>query len=98
MEKVKFDELGLNESVLHAIQDLKFEYPSDIQEKAIPVVLAGFDIIGQAQTGTGKTLAFGAPILSRMEKSNGKVQAIIMSPTRELAVQVSEELQRIAKT
>lgn len=95
--KTKFDELGLNESVLHAIQDLKFENPSDIQQKAIPVVLEGFDIIGQAQTGTGKTLAFGAPILSRMEKCNGKIQAIIMSPTRELAVQVSEELQRIAK-
>ncbi|MFT5874390.1 MAG: ATP-dependent RNA helicase DeaD [Clostridium sp.] len=95
--KLKFEELGLNESVLHAIQDLKFEHPSDIQEKAIPVVLQGFDIIGQAQTGTGKTLAFGAPILSRMEKSNGKIQAIIMSPTRELAVQVAEELSRIAK-
>jgi ATP-dependent RNA helicase DeaD len=97
IEKIKFEQLGLSESVLHAIQDLKFEYPSDIQEKAIPVVLEGIDIIGQAQTGTGKTLAFGAPILSLMEKSNGKVQAIIMSPTRELAVQVSEELQRIAK-
>jgi len=96
-KKMNFDELGLNESVLHAIQDLKFEHPSDIQQKAIPVVLEGFDIIGQAQTGTGKTLAFGAPILSRMEKGNGKIQAIIMSPTRELAVQVSEELQRIAK-
>ncbi|MGK0468233.1 DEAD/DEAH box helicase, partial [Clostridium sp.] len=96
-KKMNFDELGLNESVLHAIQDLKFEHPSDIQQKAIPVVLDGFDIIGQAQTGTGKTLAFGAPILSRMEKGNGKIQAIIMSPTRELAVQVSEELQRIAK-
>ena len=77
---------------------MKFEYPSDIQEKAIPVVLEGFDIIGQAQTGTGKTLAFGAPILSRMEKSNGKVQAIIMSPTRELAVQVAEELSTYCKT
>ena len=82
MEKIKFNELGLNESVLQAITDLKFEYPSDIQARAIPVVLEGFDIIGQAQTGTGKTLAFGAPILSRMEKSNGKIQAIVMSPTR----------------
>jgi len=97
MNKIKFDELGLKESVLHAIQDLKFEHPSDIQEKSIPVSLEGFDMIGQAQTGTGKTLAFGAPILSRMEKPSGKVQAIILAPTRELAIQVGEELERIAK-
>ncbi|MBU3142925.1 DEAD/DEAH box helicase [Clostridium sp. CF012] len=97
MNKIKFIELGLNEFVLHAIQDLKFEYPSDIQEKSIPVALEHFDIIGQAQTGTGKTLAFGAPIISRMEKSTGKVQAIVLAPTRELAIQVGEELKRIAK-
>jgi ATP-dependent RNA helicase DeaD len=97
MNKIKFDELGLKESVLQAIQDLKFEHPSDIQEKSIPVSLEGFDMIGQAQTGTGKTLAFGAPILSRMEKPSGKVQAIILAPTRELAIQVGEELERIAK-
>jgi len=97
MNKIKFDELGLKDTVLHAIQDLKFENPSDIQEKSIPVSLEGFDMIGQAQTGTGKTLAFGAPILSRMEKPSGKVQAIILAPTRELAIQVGEELERIAK-
>ena len=97
MNKIKFEQLGLNEYVLHAIQDLKFEYPSDIQEKSIPVALEDFDIIGQAQTGTGKTLAFGAPIISRMEKSTGKVQAIVLAPTRELAIQVGEELKRIAK-
>lgn len=97
MNKIKFDELGLSKLVLHAIQDLKFEYPSDIQEKSIPIALEDFDIIGQAQTGTGKTLAFGAPIISRMEKSTGKVQAIIIAPTRELAIQVGEELKRLAK-
>ena len=97
MNKTKFEQLGLNEYVLHAIQDLKFEYPSDIQEKSIPVALEDFDIIGQAQTGTGKTLAFGAPIISRMGKSTGKVQAIVLAPTRELAIQVGEELKRIAK-
>jgi len=97
MNKTKFEQLGLNEYVLHAIQDLRFEYPSDIQEKSIPVALEDFDIIGQAQTGTGKTLAFGAPIISRMEKSTGKVQAIVLAPTRELAIQVGEELNRIAK-
>jgi len=97
MSKTKFEQLGLNEYVLHAIQDLKFEYPSDIQEKSIPVALEDFDIIGQAQTGTGKTLAFGAPIISKMEKSTGKVQVIVLAPTRELAIQVGEELKRIAK-
>jgi len=97
MSKTKFEQLGLNEFVLHAIQDLKFEYPSDIQEKSIPVALEDFDIIGHAQTGTGKTLAFGAPIISRMQKSTGKVQAIVLAPTRELAIQVGEELKRIAK-
>jgi len=97
VNKIKFEQLGLNELVLHAIQDLQFQYPSDIQEKSIPVALEDFDVIGQAQTGTGKTLAFGAPIVCKMEKSTGKVQAIVLAPTRELAIQVGEELKRIAK-
>lgn len=97
MNKIKFEELNLNPDVLQAINDLKFENPSDIQAKSIPVSLEGQDFIGQAQTGTGKTLAFGAPLLSRMEPSNGKVQAIILAPTRELAIQVSEELGRLNK-
>ena len=64
MEKIKFEELGLKDSILKSIQDLNFEHPSDIQEKSIPVSLEGHDIIGQAQTGTGKTLAFGAQSLA----------------------------------
>jgi ATP-dependent RNA helicase DeaD len=97
MNKIKFDELGLKDTVLNAINDLNFEYPSDIQAKSIPVSLEGFDLIGQAQTGTGKTLAFGAPMLSKMDAPNGKVQALILAPTRELAIQVSEELAKISK-
>jgi ATP-dependent RNA helicase DeaD len=97
MNKIKFDELGLKDTVLHAINDLNFECPSDIQAKSIPVSLEGFDLIGQAQTGTGKTLAFGAPMLSKMDAPNGKVQALILAPTRELAIQVSEELAKISK-
>ncbi len=97
MNKTKFEELGLGELVLKAIQDLNFEYPSDIQEKSIPVSLQGFDIIGQAQTGTGKTIAFGAPILSNMEPKCGKIQTLILAPTRELALQVSEELNKLCK-
>ncbi len=95
MIKLKFEELGLKESILKSIQDLNFEHPSDIQEKSIPVSLQGKDIIGQAQTGTGKTLAFGAPILSNMGPKGGSVQTLILAPTRELAIQVSEELAKL---
>lgn len=97
MDNVKFSNLGLNEKVLRAIDDMGFEEPSKIQEEVIPVVLEGFDVIGQAQTGTGKTLAFGAPILSKLDKTEGKINTIILTPTRELAIQVNDELNRIAK-
>jgi ATP-dependent RNA helicase DeaD len=98
MENVKFSDLGLNEKVLRAIDDLGFEEPSRIQAEVIPVLLEGFDAIGQAQTGTGKTLAFGAPILSKFERSeSNKIHTIILAPTRELAIQVNDELVRIAK-
>lgn len=97
MEKVKFGDLGLNNNVLKAIDDLGFEEPSSIQAEVIPVLLQGFDVIGQAQTGTGKTLAFGAPILSNMERDTNKIHSLVLTPTRELAIQVNDELARIAK-
>ncbi|MDD2481219.1 MAG: DEAD/DEAH box helicase [Lutispora sp.] len=97
MDNIKFNDLGLNEKVLKAIDEMGFEEPSKIQEEVIPVVLEGFDVIGQAQTGTGKTLAFGAPILSKLDRTEGKVNTIILTPTRELAIQVNDELNRIAK-
>lgn len=97
MENIKFSDLGLNESVMKAINDMGFEEPSQIQAEAIPVVLEGHDIIGQAQTGTGKTAAFGTPIISKLEKSQREPRVLILTPTRELAIQVSEELARIAK-
>lgn len=97
MIKTKFEELGLKDSILKSINDLNFENPSDIQEKSIPVSLQGYDIIGQAQTGTGKTLAFGAPILSNMGPKGGAIQTLILAPTRELAIQVSEELAKLCK-
>lgn len=97
-EVVKFSDLGISELVLKAIDDLGFEKPSQIQEKAIPVVLSGKDVIGQAQTGTGKTLAFGAGILSMIQPGQSKnPQAIILSPTRELASQIFDEFGRIGK-
>jgi ATP-dependent RNA helicase DeaD len=96
MENIKFSDLDLDTKVLQAIDDMGFEEPSQIQAEAIPVVLTGNDLIGQAQTGTGKTLAFGAPVISRI-KSNNKTSALILTPTRELAIQVNEELNRISK-
>ncbi len=94
----KFEELGLSTEVLKAIEDMGFDTPSKIQEQAIPVVMEGKDVIGQAQTGTGKTLAFGGALLSKVYPSNNKLpQAIILSPTRELAMQIYEELNRIGK-
>lgn len=97
MENIKFSDLGLKENVLKAIDDMGFEEPSSIQAEVIPVLLDGFDVIGQAQTGTGKTLAFGAPILSKFVPNTGKINSIILAPTRELAIQVNDELVRIAK-
>ncbi|QSZ27066.1 DEAD/DEAH box helicase [Aceticella autotrophica] len=97
MEERKFNELGLNEDILKAIDDMGFEEPSKIQVEVVPVLLEGYDVIGQAQTGTGKTLAYGAPILNNMDKTGGKIKGIIVAPTRELAIQVNDELNRIAK-
>lgn len=93
----EFSVLGLEENVLKAIDSMGFTKPSDIQREAIPVLMEGYDLIGQAQTGTGKTLAFGAPMLSKISEEKGSIKSIILAPTRELAVQVSDELKRIAK-
>lgn len=89
-----FKALGLTEKTLNAISAKGFETPSPIQALTIPVLLANTnDIIGQAQTGTGKTAAFGLPILEQISHSSGSVQALILVPTRELALQVTDELQ-----
>lgn len=93
---MKFKELNLKKEVLNAIEDKKFEEPTEIQEKIIPLILEGNDVLGQSQTGTGKTLAFGAPILSKLELS-GITQTLILSPTRELAIQISKELIELGK-
>lgn len=93
----KFENLLLSKELRKAIQDLGFEEMTPIQAKAIPVILEGKDIIGQAQTGTGKTLAFGLPIVELINPKLKKVQAIILCPTRELAIQVAEEIKRALK-
>lgn len=96
MSKIKFNDLPLSEDVLRAISEMGFETPSKIQEKAIPEAMKGRDIIGQAQTGTGKTLAFGGVVLSQLHHDD-YVQAIVLSPTRELAQQIYDQFKRIGK-
>lgn len=93
----RFDQFQLSPEIFRGIQDLGFEEPSPIQTECIPAVLRGEDVIGQAQTGTGKTAAFGIPILERIDPTHHAVQSIILAPTRELAIQVSEELRRIGR-
>lgn len=97
METTRFDELQLDERILRAVTDMGFEAASPIQAKAIPVQLEGRDMIGQAQTGTGKTAAFGIPLLQKVDPKNKKLQAVALCPTRELAIQVAEEIRRLAK-
>ncbi|OAA84877.1 DEAD/DEAH box helicase [Clostridium ljungdahlii] len=97
MENINFSDLNLDPKVLQAIDDMGFEEPSQIQAESIPVILDGNDVIGQAQTGTGKTLAFGAPMLSKITTKSKHISALIVTPTRELAIQVNDELSRIAK-
>ena len=87
-----FAELGLSESTLKALQDVGYESPSPIQEQAIPSVLEGRDVIGQAQTGTGKTAAFGLPIAEYIDPAVSEVQALVLTPTRELCIQVTQAL------
>jgi ATP-dependent RNA helicase DeaD len=87
-----FAELGLSESTLRALSDVGYESPSPIQEQAIPSLLAGHDVIGQAQTGTGKTAAFGLPIMEYIDPEERSVQALVLTPTRELCIQVTQAL------
>ena len=97
METVKFEELDLLPQIQRAVKEMGFEEASPIQAKAIPVVLSGKDMIGQAQTGTGKTASFGIPLLQKIDPKNKHLQAIVLCPTRELAIQVAEEIRRLAK-
>jgi ATP-dependent RNA helicase DeaD len=91
-----FDDLGLSASVLEALEEVGYEAPSPIQAATIPVLLAGHDMLGQAQTGTGKTAAFALPLLSRIKVRTGPPQGLVLVPTRELAIQVAEAFQKYA--
>jgi ATP-dependent RNA helicase DeaD len=95
--KIAFSELPLSDFTLQAVTEMGFEFASPIQAEAIPLLMEGHDIIGQAQTGTGKTAAFGIPLIEKVYVNDKTVQALVLCPTRELAVQVAEELKKIAK-
>ncbi|WP_314001666.1 DEAD/DEAH box helicase [uncultured Paenibacillus sp.] len=92
-----FAEFGLEAKVLQAITELGFEESTPIQDKAIPIALTGSDLIGQAQTGTGKTAAFGIPLINKIPVSEERIVALIMTPTRELAIQVADEIGKLAR-
>ncbi|OAS86195.1 MULTISPECIES: DEAD/DEAH box helicase [Metabacillus] len=90
-----FQELGLSSALMQSISKMGFEEPSPIQAQTIPLGLQNKDVIGQAQTGTGKTAAFGVPLIEKIDMKNESIQAVVVAPTRELAIQVSEELYKI---
>ena len=93
---MKFTDLGLPDTLLRALSDVGYETPSPIQAATIPPLMAGKDVLGTAQTGTGKTAAFALPILARIDPSQQKPQALVLAPTRELAIQVAEAFQKYA--
>lgn len=93
----KFNELGISGSVMQALEKMGFEEATPIQTETIPLALEGNDVIGQAQTGTGKTAAFGIPMIEKIDAKFRKIQAVVVAPTRELAIQVAEELNRLGR-
>ncbi len=97
MKKLKFKDLDISREIERAVADMGFEEATPIQTLAIPHILEGKDVTGQAQTGTGKTAAFGIPILDMVDPSKRDLQAVIICPTRELAIQVAEELKKLSK-
>ena len=94
---MRFEDLQVDERILRAVGGMGFEEASPIQAQAIPVIMEGRDVVGQAQTGTGKTAVFSIPVLEKINPDLKKLQAVILCPTRELAVQVAEEIRRLAK-
>ncbi|HLT43831.1 MAG TPA: DEAD/DEAH box helicase, partial [Luteimonas sp.] len=93
---VNFTDFALSPPLLRALQDVGYESPSPIQAATIPPLLAGRDVLGQAQTGTGKTAAFALPALARLDPAARRPQVLVLAPTRELAIQVAEAFQKYA--
>jgi ATP-dependent RNA helicase DeaD len=97
MQNKRFDEVMFSKELQKAVSEMRFEVMTPIQSEAIPHIMEGKDVIGQAQTGTGKTLAFGIPIIERLDRKGRDPEALILCPTRELAVQITGELKKLAK-
>lgn len=97
MSEIRFEQINLSQDIYKAIEDMGFEAMTPIQSQAIPRILEGEDVIGQAQTGTGKTAAFGIPIVEMCNGEERTLQAMVLSPTRELSIQVAEEIKKLAK-
>ena len=95
--ELRYDKADIDARILRAVTEMGFENMTPIQRQAIPVLMEGRDVIGQAQTGTGKTAAFGIPMLQRIDEKDRSLQGIILCPTRELAIQAAEELRKFAK-
>src|SRR3972149_2150242 len=93
---MQFEEMGIDKNVLDSIKALGFDKPTKIQSEAIPFIRQGFDVIGQSETGSGKTAAFGIPIIEKVQP-NGKLQAIVLAPTRELALQRAADFSKFSR-
>ena len=94
---MKFSDLDLAPEIMRAIEEVGYTEPTPIQEQAIPVVIEGRDVLGIAQTGTGKTAAFGIPMLELIDSGIKKTQALVLAPTRELAQQIAKEISMFSK-
>lgn len=97
MESFRFEDFEISEEIKKAVKDMGFETASYIQEKTIPLLLEGRDVIGQSQTGTGKTAAFGIPTVEMIDIENDNIQSLVLCPTRELAIQIADELKKLSK-
>ena len=98
MSSPSFQDLGLSKNILNSLEKIGYKTPSPIQEQCITHMLNGCDIIGQAQTGTGKTAAFSLPLLDNIDMKSNKTQVLVLTPTRELAIQVSESIKKYASS
>jgi len=95
--QIRYEDSGIDDRILRAVKEMGFEVMTPIQSQAMPVIMEGMDVIGQAQTGTGKTAAFGIPLLQRVDPEDKSLQAIVLCPTRELAIQAATEIRGFAK-
>jgi len=93
---MKFENMNIEKSILGSLNDIGFEQPTRIQSETIPIIKQGYDVIGQSETGSGKTAAFGIPLVEKVAKGN-KIQALVLSPTRELALQIADDLKKFSR-